>query len=402
MQHVDEGLLHAWLDGERAALGPARAEEVRRHLDGCAECRTRLGEARDLRDRADALLRGGSPVGAEIPPFESLAGRVPARRSRTRMLAWAASLVLALGAGWLARGAPDPGEPSARAAAAPRPAPSPAVPSAPAVSAPAGTAVVVPAPAPAVDAATARRAGPRPLPQVAARGDAPPPAAADLAAMEATPVPPPPPPPAAAPPPVAESRAPAPAEAPAAAPPGAAEGDRSGQAARRAERVAARAPSAAGADSAELPAPNYGGTLALEGLVVSGTPTLEEVLGGAVGPDADGWFSVRPEAARRLLGREPLRVRGLPLISVQAGRWEGRAAVRVRQRLEGGGLLSLVQVPDGAKEGGESGDSAVVPDAWDEAPTDHVRLIRQVGAIVVTGSAPLTADSLAALLERLR
>ncbi|MET0398640.1 MAG: zf-HC2 domain-containing protein, partial [Longimicrobiaceae bacterium] len=117
MQHVDEGLLHAWLDGERAALGSARAEEIRRHLDGCAECRTRLGEARDLRDRADALLRGGGPVGVEIPPFESLAGRAPARRSRTRMLAWAASLVLAVGAGWLARGAPDPGEPSARTAA---------------------------------------------------------------------------------------------------------------------------------------------------------------------------------------------------------------------------------------------------------------------------------------------
>ncbi len=396
MQHVDEGLLHAWLDGERAALGPARAEEVRRHLDGCAECRTRLGEARELRDRADALLRGGGPVGVEVPPFESLAGRVPARRSRTRMLAWAASLVLALGAGWLARGAPDPGEPSARTAAAPRRAPSPAVPMPPAATAPAGTTGVVPAPL--ADAAPARKAGPRALPQVAARPDAPAPVAADVTALEAMPVPPPPPPVAAAdaaPPPIAVTQAAPPAAAPAA----------SGEAAssrRRAERVAARVPSAPGADSADLPAPNFGGTLALEGLVVTGTPTLEEVLAGAVGPDADGWFSVRPEVARRLLGREPLRVRGLPLISVQAGRWEGRAAVRVRQRLEGGGLLSLVQVPDRARERGESGDSAVVPDAWDEAPTAHVRMVRQVGTIVVTGSAPLPADSLARLLERLR
>ncbi|MET0399207.1 MAG: hypothetical protein ABW277_20610, partial [Longimicrobiaceae bacterium] len=196
-----------------------------------------------------------------------------------------------------------------------------------------------------------------------------------------------------------ESRAGAPAEAPAAAPVGAAE---AGPPARRAERVAARAPTAPGADSADVSAPDYGGTLALEGLVVSGTPTLEEVLDGAVGPDADGWFSVRPEAARRLLGREPLRVRGLPLVSVQAGRWEGRPAVRVRQRLEGGGLLSLVQVPDWAREGGESGDSASVPDAWDDTPADHVRVVRRVGEITVAGSAPLPADSLAALLERLR
>ncbi|HEU0078673.1 MAG TPA: hypothetical protein VFQ76_13560, partial [Longimicrobiaceae bacterium] len=80
----------------------------------------------------------------------------------------------------------------------------------------------------------------------------------------------------------------------------------------------------------------------------------------------------------------------------------GRAAVRVRQRLGGGALLSLVQVPARTREGGELGDSAAVPDARDEAPADHARLVRQAGGLVVTGSAPLPADSLARLLERLR
>lgn len=406
MQHVDEGLLHAWLDGERAALGPARAEEVRRHLEGCAECRTRLGEARDLRDRADALLRGGGPVGVEIPPFESLAGRVPARRSRTRTLAWAASLVLAVSAGWLARGAPDPGEPAARTAAAPRPSPSPVVPMAPAAAAPARTTEVVPA-TPA-ESAPAREATPLPLPRVAARADVPAPQAADVAAMEAAPVPPPPPPPAASAEAlrVEETRVQAPAAPPSAAPGASGQVQtRSVPLARRAERAAAREP------RTDDPVPGAGepvaaGTAPATGALAGRAPGVEvtraDVLDGAAGPDAEGWLGVRPEAARGLLGREPLRIRGLALVSIQAGMWEGRAAVRVRQRLAGGEILSLVQVPDRAGEESEFGDGAPVSEARDGAPAGHTRLVRHAGGIVVTASAPLPADSLARLLERLR
>ncbi len=394
MQHVDEGLLHAWLDGERAALGPAPAEEVRRHLEGCAECRTRLGEARALRDRADALLRGSGPVGVEIPPFEALAGRAaPARRPRRMApLAWAASLVLAVGAGWLARGVPGPGEPPARTAAAPRPSPSPAAPAAPGPARTEGA-----APAAVADAVPARQAGPRPLPRVAVREDAAPPEAA--APVPEMPAPPPPPPPVSAAdagaPGIGETRA----AAPTAAPAGIGEPGPAERVARRAERVAASAPPAPDSAAAQRARADRG-ALALEGLVVTGS--AEGVLAGAVGPDADGWFSVRPEAARRLLGREPLRVRGLPVVSVQAGRWEGRAAVRVRQRLGGGALLSLVQVPDRPRGEGEPGDSASVPEARDDASPGHARLVRREGGMVVTGSAPLPADSLAVLLDRLR
>jgi hypothetical protein len=112
MLHVDEGQLHAYLDGELASFGAAEARDVEAHLATCPVCRIRLEEARWIRDRANAILRHSGPAELPAPPFESIASRSPggpardARRWRLRSgatAAWAASIILALGLGWFSR-----------------------------------------------------------------------------------------------------------------------------------------------------------------------------------------------------------------------------------------------------------------------------------------------------------
>ncbi len=130
MPHIAEGLLHAHLDG---ALGPDEQLQwtaAERHLEQCADCRKRLEEARESRVRARELLREAAAPARSGPGFEALAARAAARRTAgsdeigdeagdpsgrsgppnggrapwwrsTMRLAWAASLVMAAGAGWL-------------------------------------------------------------------------------------------------------------------------------------------------------------------------------------------------------------------------------------------------------------------------------------------------------------
>src|SRR5829696_3181268 len=107
MQHVDEGQLHAYLDGELTEPGDD-PREVERHLAGCAECQALLDGVKLLRERGRSLLADPLPVAA--PPFEEVIARAnrPAPKAgwlprRAATLAWAASIMVALGAGWLAR-----------------------------------------------------------------------------------------------------------------------------------------------------------------------------------------------------------------------------------------------------------------------------------------------------------
>lgn len=122
MPHITEGLLHAHLDG---ALGPDEQlqwAEAEVHLEVCDDCRRRLAEAADLRDAARDLLAAAGPVTrpATRPAFEELAARARARRAEPTpdrktgraagtwwrtpaTLGWAASLVIAAGAGWIGR-----------------------------------------------------------------------------------------------------------------------------------------------------------------------------------------------------------------------------------------------------------------------------------------------------------
>ncbi|NJD20101.1 MAG: hypothetical protein FIA95_12570 [Gemmatimonadetes bacterium] len=113
MSHVDEGALHAYLDGALDALPASEAARIRQHLAACGECARRLDEERARREEASALLAGADP-GVGVPaPLEELRGRAAARTRagsgvRVRQLAWAASLVLAVGAGRMLRASRDP------------------------------------------------------------------------------------------------------------------------------------------------------------------------------------------------------------------------------------------------------------------------------------------------------
>lgn len=99
MPHLDEEQITALLDNE---LSPADARQVREHLATCAECAARFEEARGFLVEADRLVRV-----LEFPEAPTKVQSVaepaprPARRPfPTRQLAWAASLLLAIGFGY--------------------------------------------------------------------------------------------------------------------------------------------------------------------------------------------------------------------------------------------------------------------------------------------------------------
>jgi hypothetical protein len=98
MSHVDDGTLHAYLDGE---LPASEARDLEAHVAQCRECRVRLDEERALIARADELLGLAAPPDRAIPPFRPGDREAPVQLWwRVRLpLAWAATVVLALGAG---------------------------------------------------------------------------------------------------------------------------------------------------------------------------------------------------------------------------------------------------------------------------------------------------------------
>ncbi len=115
MRHVTDGELHAFLDGALDLLPEHRGEEVRAHVSECSACRERLQDEESLRARAVEIL-GDPRVGSvELPTFEELRERAEARDLdpeggaeiryrgplRGAPLAWAATVVLALGVGWM-------------------------------------------------------------------------------------------------------------------------------------------------------------------------------------------------------------------------------------------------------------------------------------------------------------
>jgi len=123
MKHVHDGELHAYLDGALDLLPGDRGEEIREHLASCAACRERLEEEKAIRARAGDVLEEGAPLSLEAPPFEEIRKRArgagasgaaggtsstdgeTVRRRRRPVqglpLAWAATVVLALGVGWM-------------------------------------------------------------------------------------------------------------------------------------------------------------------------------------------------------------------------------------------------------------------------------------------------------------
>ena len=98
MSHVDDGTLHAYLDGE---LPPVERARLEAHVAECAACRTRLDEERALIERASGLLGLAQPPERAAPPLHQL--RRPSVVWRLRVpVAWAATVLLALGIGYYA------------------------------------------------------------------------------------------------------------------------------------------------------------------------------------------------------------------------------------------------------------------------------------------------------------
>jgi len=126
MSHVDNGALHAYLDGALDELSSVRARSIREHLQGCAHCALRLEAERRVRQDAEKILGLALPD-VDAPSFEELrafarAGREapPSRSPRAYRLGWAASILVAVGVGWLVRD----GQLDTRSAGDERPAPS--------------------------------------------------------------------------------------------------------------------------------------------------------------------------------------------------------------------------------------------------------------------------------------
>jgi len=111
MPHLDEGMIHALLDGE---IPSAELPPIQAHLGACAECRARLAKEQELLETSDRLIDL-----IEVPAASSgggAKGTTMVRRMWPRNLAWAATLVLAVGLGYSARGSMPAGqlrEPSA-------------------------------------------------------------------------------------------------------------------------------------------------------------------------------------------------------------------------------------------------------------------------------------------------
>ena len=103
MRHLDEGTIHAWLDG---ALAGDEAARVERHASECAPCAALVAEARGLVAGASRILSAlddvpagvaGGGRGAGFPPARPLTARRRPLWSRPGVLAAAASLVLVAG-----------------------------------------------------------------------------------------------------------------------------------------------------------------------------------------------------------------------------------------------------------------------------------------------------------------
>lgn len=136
-RHIPEDELHAYLD---QALSRSQCVEIETHLSACRVCQAQRASVAALRDRTTALLSGLAPRPVIVPPeYQALREQhrhrlvVATWRARVRQAGlWAAGVVAAVGAGWVARSALDPHQaaspvvPMAAAPAAPH-APAPAL-----------------------------------------------------------------------------------------------------------------------------------------------------------------------------------------------------------------------------------------------------------------------------------
>ena len=96
MQHLDEGTIHAWIDGE---LSPEQGGEIAAHVAECPECAAMVAEARGLVAASTRILTALDDVpGGVIPSVPDIAPAQIVRRrwyQRTDVRAAAALLLVA-------------------------------------------------------------------------------------------------------------------------------------------------------------------------------------------------------------------------------------------------------------------------------------------------------------------
>jgi len=101
LPHIPDDELHAYLD---QALPRSRCVTLESHLAACPGCRARRDATAALRDRTTLLLARLAPERKRIPPsYEELQRRAvtrPTPRFGWRDVAWAASILLAVGVGY--------------------------------------------------------------------------------------------------------------------------------------------------------------------------------------------------------------------------------------------------------------------------------------------------------------
>src|SRR5256885_2880304 len=98
MKHLDEGTIHAWLDG---ALSDAEAREVSEHVASCAECAAKVAEARGLVAGASRILTSLDDVPVIAPRRAPVTASSPKPQRFWQASPWvtgiAAALLLAVG-----------------------------------------------------------------------------------------------------------------------------------------------------------------------------------------------------------------------------------------------------------------------------------------------------------------
>ena len=121
MSHIDEGQIHAYLDRQLEFAEAEARERLEAHVSECAQCAALVEQERSFHGRAAAVLQQSEPELVEAPAFDDIVARATDRSTsasvkrlnRTRSLAWAASIVVAVTVGWYARfsvSGPSPNE----------------------------------------------------------------------------------------------------------------------------------------------------------------------------------------------------------------------------------------------------------------------------------------------------
>ncbi|MCH7778609.1 MAG: zf-HC2 domain-containing protein [Gemmatimonadetes bacterium] len=387
MSHVNEGQIHAYLDRQLEFADQAARERFETHVAECSDCTVLLEEARAIHARATGMLGDSRPAVADMPSFEAVVTRASERSARwatvkklnrTRALAWAASIVVAVAVGWYARVlerdrfdldeavvalAEDQGEELEGGAGAAAADLAGGQPAAPTLAAPEAARVLVVAPA---------------LQQAAGRRAEGAPAAA--AATEE------------------ENRVALPAERQRLV-----AGELSAKAVARTlvDSVRAEVPAAALRVSRDAPAAlKRARELAESGLfaeVEAPAPT-DDLL----------WIAVSRDEAERSIARKLLLVDGLDVVEISIAATEPRASVRVVQLLPSGDSLEIVQQPttpevDRVAGGLESRLQDARDEQEEEANESEISSVSVIrGDVVVEMRGRISIDSLRVLLSRLR